>query len=281
LVRLAGVHASYLFDLDPSWLAACRAVACTVSDLTQYLEGLPAGVRGQPLYGYRECDAFVENWMAAELALRKLRSSKKWSSDVSAMAVGLANGGVELPSILAAVADRRGYQIDGALLRLSTYGARIDDARRVREGDAEYVRSLLEERSVFMPFFDDSEGSPELVILCDDNVTTAVSLQHARDVMLLRGHDVLGATVVRYPSGNRLVHMTLPGHGFPDPGALAGFIRGLVAPSPYTRLLVPDEEGTGNVYRNRSGRFNKAKERLEWLLGIRSQPTADTKGAEG
>src|SRR6202030_3342828 len=67
LVRLARAHAAFLFDLDPSWRAGCREVGGAVKAVTESLQTLPEPVRSQTLYGYRECDSFIENWMAAEL----------------------------------------------------------------------------------------------------------------------------------------------------------------------------------------------------------------------
>ena len=270
LVELADKHSALLTGSDQTWPKAVGQLADVVSDVAELAQTSSIQAREQRLYRYRECDCFIENLVAAEVALKELRTSQAWPSERPVLAVGIANGGAEIPSLLTAVARRGGDRVIGSLLRLSTYGeAELDRGEQIRRGDAEYVRRLRDEPARFMILTDEgTESDAHPAILCDDNVTTAISLQHARDVMLLRGHAVLGAAVVRYPSANRAVHMALPSHGFPDPAALAGFIRGLMAPSPYTRLLVPDPTPGSNQYRDRRGRFNKAKERLERLLGM-------------
>lgn len=270
LVDLSTLHAGVLLGADGPWDDAVLRTSEMVRRARVACATFSPAPLAQKVYRCRECDWFVENLIAAEVALRELRASDDWPRDTPVLAVGLAYGGAEFPSVLESVARRGGARVHSGLLRLSTYGeAQLELDQQIRRGDAAYVRALRDDPVRFMRL---SEGEAELsgrtVVLCDDNVTTAISLQHARDVMLLKGHRVIGAAVVRYPSANRAVHMNLPGHGFPDPGALAGFVRGLVSPSPYTRLIVPDPERVGNPYRDRWGRFNKAKERLERLLGM-------------
>jgi hydroxymethylpyrimidine pyrophosphatase-like HAD family hydrolase len=269
LVDVSDVFAALLVDSDAAWDTIRPRLAEQLNSVCSLLRDASAEMGAHTIYGYRECDSFVENFMAAEIALRDLRESGAWDPSQPVLAVGLAYGGAELPAALTSVARRQGSTVLGSLLRLSTYGeARLDQTSKVRRGDADYVRELKEEPGRFMVLESQAKIDPKVpVILCDDNLTTAISLQHARDVLLLLDYRVIGAAVVRYPSANRAVHMNLDGHGFPDPTALSSYIRGLVAPSPYTRLVVPGDEQTG-VYRNRRGRFNKAKERIEALLGI-------------
>lgn len=268
-VELADTHAAALLDEDGDWPEAIERTRVLLRRIAAFADECRASCGRIPVYDYRECDWFLENVAALEIALEDLTKVDGWPEDRPPLAVGLANGGAEFPALLAALARRRDRHVDGGLLRLSTYGEnKPERTARVREGDAQYVRELLKDRDRFASFGDPSDVERAAVVLCDDNMTTGISLQHARDVMLLRGHRVLGATVVRYPSPNRAAHMNLPGHGFPDPTALGTFVHGLVSPSPYTRLLVPDSDGTGNPYRNRDGAFNKAKARIERLLAL-------------
>src|SRR5207248_195655 len=101
-------------------------------------------------------------------------------------------------------------------------------------------------------------------VIMDDNCTTCVTLQLARDFLVMQGADVVGAIAVRFPGVNRHVQMAMPGHGFCDPEILFSFIRGLIAPSPYSRLIYPE---TGpNPYLDQTHVFDKAKERIARYL---------------
>lgn len=280
LVELAALHATLLVGIDETWSEVVDQVCQATSALLELVGGLAPSVGEQSLYAHRECDFFLENLLAAESAVRGLRESGQWKRSIDALAIGLANGGAELPSVLSAVARRTGAVVGGGLLRLSTYGeAKLGrHGSQIREGDAKYVRELRNDLGRYMEFGDAGTAGARVVILCDDNMTTGTSLQHARDVILLRGDQVTGAAVVRYPSANRAVHMNLPGHGFPAPAALSSFVRGLVSPAPYTRLVVPGDSDADR-YRNRYGTFNKAKDRLERLIGKRAS-TVRPQGTE-
>jgi hypothetical protein len=254
LCDVISAFTALLLRSDVPWDAMGHEIATQLRAVCGLLSDASGPMRSQPLYSYRECDSFVENLMAAEIALRDLRESGAWDPAAPVLAVGLANGGAELPAMLASVADRQGSVVYGAVLRLSTYGeAKLDQTHKVRRGDADYVRSLKEDPGRFMLLRSENldVDTPVPVILCDDNLTTAISVQHARDVLLLLDRRAIGAVVVRYPSANRAVHMNLDGHGFPDPTALSSYVRGLVAPSPYTRLIVPGNQ-EGGIYRNRA-----------------------------
>ena len=49
--------------------------------------------------------------------------------------------------------------------------------------------------------------------------------------------EVVGAIIIRYPGINRLVQMADIDQSVPDPDVFMGFVRGLVAPAPYARLV--------------------------------------------
>ena len=107
------------------------------------------------------------------------------------------------------------------------------------------------------------------LLLADDNMTTARSLQRARDGLVVGGFDVVGAIVVRYPGLNRFVQMYEIDGAIPDPDMLMGFVRGLVAAAPYARR-VEGYDGEGgdslapvNPYLDRHGSFNKSNERIQ------------------
>jgi hypothetical protein len=271
------LHMRFLFAGDDPWqrsVAQCgehvQAVlkAVTSPSVTTALNSLLVP-------SMRECDCFIENIMAVDIGLRKLRRHFADESELQLTAVGLLRGGVELPVLAEVIAQRRDWRIDPALLRISIYSG--EEARaRVREGDAAYVERMRSQGSGLLASLSGDDIAGTRIVLMDDNCTTATTLQNARDLLVLLGHDVVGAVVVRYPGVNRRVHMALENHGFPDPEALFGFIRGLVAPSPYTRLLIPGEpEG---IYRDQRQVFNKSKQRIERYLQKNGTPALDSQG---
>ena len=52
------------------------------------------------------------------------------------------------------------------------------------------------------------KGNREVVIL-DDNSTTGLTLQMARDYLVSMNYDVVGIVLVRFPVANRYVHMMI------------------------------------------------------------------------
>jgi hypothetical protein len=273
-------HLSFLFDADGNWQASLGSCLAHVAKVADALPELTSNhhFANAELPGMRECDSFVENVMAVEIGLRKLRRQPTLREGDGIVGVGLLRGGVELPVLAEVVAKRTGWRCRPALLSISTYSSQRDRTSRIRAGDAAYVQSLRDEGQEQLLTIDSSEPLENLpLVLMDDNCTTATTLQNARDLLLLLGFDVVGAVVVRYPGVNRQVHMALPKHGLPDPQALFGFIRGLVAPSPYTRLLVPGETD-GDIYRDQRGVFNKSKNRIERYLLKNGTPALDKDG---
>ena len=65
----------------------------------------------------------------------------------------------------------------------------------------------------------------------------------------------------------------MEGHGYVDPDLLFGFVRGLITPSPYTRLLF---KGSPNKYEDQRGMFNKARDRIERYLYKNTTDSRDT-----
>ena len=275
------LHMRYLFAGDMPWQRSVTLCAEHVRALLDALDSkdLTAALGSEPVPGMRECDCLIENIMAVDIGLRKLRRQFAGETELRLTAVGLLRGGVELPILAEVIARRRDWRIDPALLHVSIYSG--DEARtRVRDGDAAYVESLRSKGPGLLASLGEHDIAGSPVVLMDDNCTTATTLQNARDLLVLLGHDVVGAVVVRYPGVNRRVHMALKDHGFPDPAALFGFIRGLVAPSPYTRLLIPGESREG-LYRDQLRVFNKSKQRIERYLEKNGTPalSGDTGGS--
>ena len=222
-----------------------------------------AGIGGRELIRrWRECDFFLQNAAAVSLGLMELADHNEGGADDVRrnnnrqepwLAVGLMYGGLELPAIASVIGSRRDFPIDIGLLRVSTYNSQRA-SKQIRRGESGHLNELNHPRPLFIahraewvgPDGEDgwSSGNVPLAgrraLILDDNCTTGITLQVARDVMSVRGADVLGAIVVRFPGSNRYAHMNVAGRGCPDPEMMFSFVRGLVAPSPYTRLLVSE-----------------------------------------
>jgi hypoxanthine-guanine phosphoribosyltransferase len=100
---------------------------------------------------------------------------------------------------------------------VSIYG-NPEASEKIREGNQQYVTDLLDKTKPACILTGKSERLQDTsFILMDDNMTTGVTLQLARDFLVMQGADVLGAIVVRFPGVNRSEHMSMLGHGFPDP----------------------------------------------------------------
>ena len=213
------------------------------------------------IFRWRECDHFLQNITAIQLGLHELRQRPEIKALEKLIVVGIAYGGIELPSIAATVAEKRGYNLGSALTKVSIYSDR-ENSRKVRAGDHEYVTDLLYKTKPICLFDDKTVGEDQNgFVLMDDNCTTGVTLQLTRDFLVTQGADVVGAVVVRFPGVNRYIQMAMPGHGFPDPEVLFSFIRGLVAPSPYARLIYQRWKGKDR-YLDQTKMFDKAKRRI-------------------
>lgn len=225
----------------------------------------------EKLFKWRECDHFVENLMAVEIGLRKLRADPSIQAAKTICCVGLAYGGIELPAIADAISVNQGFRVTVAISRISIY-SESEVGEKVRAGGREYVELLrdLEQPFCFLNGEDHLEGTPTVIM--DDNCTTGVTMQTARDALVMRGADVIGAVIVRFPGVNRQVQMAMDNHGFPDPEILFGFVRGLVAASPYARLIVPGEPGPKTVYLDEGGVFNKEEERIRRYMEKNGTP---------
>jgi len=273
-------HFRFLLNPDADWQTSLSRYRELLRNLQRLIDmfwksvaSLIRGATGiEELFKWRECDHFLQNLGAIQLGLHELRQRPEVRKLDRLMAVGLSYGGIELPSIAEAVSSARGYGIRCALAKVSIYHKRAI-GRQIRAGNYDYVTGLLlRTKPLCIMEEKDQVVKDAPIVLMDDNCTTCVTLQLARDFLVLLGGDVVGAVVVRFPGVNRHVQMAMPGHGFPDPEVLFGFIRGLIAPSPYTRLVLA---ATGkNPYLDETGVFDKARQRIKRYLLKNGTPAA-------
>jgi len=215
-------------------------------------------------FKWRECDHFLQNIAAVTAGLSDFQTVGELSGVRRFVAAGLAHGGNELPALFEVIGEPIGLHFSTALIRVSHYG--LDEARElIRSGQHQELLNALVSGNALCWLTDPvSELKGDPVLLLDDNCTTCISLQLARDFFVLIGGDVIGAIVVRYPGSNRAAHMAIPGHGFPDPDILMSYVRGLVAPSPYTRLVRPGPDG--REYEDETRMFDRARDRIHRYL---------------
>lgn len=194
---------------------------------------------------WRECDDFLQNVLAVEIGLSEFEgiilSHNTYANHM--LAIGLVYGGIELPAIASVLARKMGLPLTAGYMNLSLYAnLEIRDALLSGEIDLPDLVEQQKDKLNTLVLFDDVTRPYDLsiytTIILDDNCTTGRTLQGARDLLIQQKAEVLGAVTVRYPATNRYVQMQFPGHGLPDPEVLLSFIRGLVSPSPYTRLSV-------------------------------------------
>jgi phosphoribosylpyrophosphate synthetase len=260
-------HFKFLLDPDSDWALSLLEYEKTLAKIENRLVRLGELLRAATrrlgarveLFKWRECDHFLQNITAVQLGLTELGQRPEIVKARKILAVGLAYGGIELPAVAQAIAVARRFDLHMALAKVSIYGNR-KTGMQIRAGKHDYVTKMLAAKKPLCMMNPTSDISDQTVVVMDDNCTTCVTLQLARDFLVLQGGDVVGAVVVRFPGVNRHVQMEMPGHGFPDPEVLFSFIRGLIAPSPYTRLHFPAIQG--NPYLDQSNMFDKAKERV-------------------
>lgn len=221
------------------------------------------------VFRWREADDLVQNLSAVVIGLRAVAGRKSESTADPILAVGLQYGGLELPLLAAALAPRFGLTLIPAVMRISMYSNR-EQGDRARDNLDDWVSTT--DPALFPVVVLGAENTYESadhrytdVVLLDDCCTTGGTVQAARDMLVRRGCDVRAVVIVRFPGTNRFAHMALPAHGMLDLDLAHNFVQGLVGPSPYSRLVVPQTTHK-NRYEDENGVFDKAKLRIRLLL---------------
>lgn len=220
-----------------------------------------ATTTGPRLFRSRECDWFLENVAACQIALDKRVQQHTRLREGPFAVAGLVYGGLELPFICQALGRRMGLEIIPGLVSASSYTRKAIQSDPSRSGLLEAgLNEWVADRARL-----NGEIRRPSVLVADDNMTTARSLQKAWDVLQTLGFEVLGAVIVRYPGLNRFVQMAEIDKSVPDPELFMSFVRGLVSPAPYARRVSPSPSG-GNPYLDFTNIFNKMDERLKRYL---------------
>lgn len=277
-----GRYVDFLLEPHNPWsttLAECRApielLHSWVSDHRTPLTGRVAERAGQPewddgdkkdIFRWREADYIVQNLSAVVIGLRAVAGRQSEKSPDPILAVGLQYGGLELPLLAAALGPRFGLELIPAVMRVSMYGNR-GQGNQARENLDDWVAAADPAHfpiTVLGTDYSQAAARTDIVLL-DDNCTTGTTVQAARDMLVRRGCDVRAVVIVRFPGANRFAHMALPSHGLLDLDLAHNFVQGLVGPSPYSRLVVPQSTDE-HRYEDENGVFDKAKLRVRLLL---------------
>ncbi len=216
-------------------------------------EGIDWASSELKLFRSRECDSVIEAIAGMRIGLEKHVEQHRASGAHTFGVVGLVYGAIELPFVAAAVGKQINVEVIPGLIAISSYTR--------RDLDGEPTALGLMEPSLNLWLSDQAAGRSAKILLADDNMTTARSLQRARDGLALDGYDVVGAVVIRYPGLNRFVQMYDIDRSVPDPDVFLTFVRGLVAPAPYARR-VAGRPGSSNPYLDVHGIFRKSDERI-------------------
>lgn len=92
--------------------------------------------------------------------------------------------------------------------------------------------------------------------MSDDNVLTGVTLQSALELLFSNDIYVDSLAIVRYPSLNRVEQMFQNERGAIDVTKFTTYIKGLIFPSPYSKIK------DGSKYLDELKVFNKSRDRI-------------------
>lgn len=201
---------------------------------------------------WREADNFLENLLAVELALSEFSGKVGDMTSKSTIVHGIAYGGFELPAISSAIGEFLGMKVTPSMTCYHSYKNR-QKAKNNSTGDDRLINILLNKSGI-------ADSMSAIHLLADDNMTTGRTLHLVRNQFEQQNNHISGIIVVRYPGENRFVQMMMADHGCPDTDLFFTYVRGLIAPAPYTRIV---EEGPpGSEYLDETGIFDKARYRI-------------------
>ena len=207
---------------------------------------------------YREIDNYIENYITMALVIRKGIEENPKIFDNGVNFTGIAYGGLELPFLAKDIL--RGEAYTTAILLRGKYKDRhMENIERDLEGDNLEVLGDILYRDGFN-------------ILTDDNVLTGKTLQIALDILFSNGFNVDNTAIVRYPSLNRIDQMFFKGHGAIDTTKFFTFIKGLIFPSPYSKIKSVNNIG----YLDELGIFDKSRDRIIRYLYKNGRFTPDS-----
>ena len=209
---------------------------------------------------YREIDNYIENYITMNLVIDKCKKDNFKIFDKGVNFTGIAYGGLELPFL--AIDILKGESLTSAIVLKRKYKDRhIQFEERLNEGTKLEILGNIPQDGIN--------------ILTDDNVLTGKTLQMAVDIFFKNNIEVDNVAIVRYPSLNRVNQMFFEGHGAIDTTIFFSFIRGLIFPSPYSKIKTHNQ----GIYLDELGIFNKSRDRILRYLYKNGKYTRDSEVA--
>lgn len=194
---------------------------------------------------YREIDNYIENYITMNLAIEKMKQEEKNFVDKEINFSGLAYGGLELPLLAQNIlANHCDVDVSAISIRKKSY----DELH-----SKSYFEKLLDEKIELKTSRNLQQG---FNIVSDDNVLTGVTLQSALELLFSNDIYVDSLAIVRYPSLNRVEQMFQNERGAIDVTKFTTYIKGLIFPSPYSKIK------DGSKYLDELKVFNKSRDRI-------------------
>lgn len=198
---------------------------------------------------YREIDNFMENYITIKSTIDDLKKEDKGFLNQPINFIGLLYGGLELPLLAREIIKAEHGNVDASafIVRKKNYNEMHSD---------NFFQNLIKQKIDIIGERDYHRG---INIVTDDNVLTGVTMQAALELLFESEIYVDNLSVVRYPSINRVAHMFSNNRGAIDTSKFTTYIKGLIFPSPYTKIRdgkqMVDELGVFNKSRDRIVRF--------------------------
>lgn len=202
------------------------------------------GLNKKCFRSYREIDNYIENYITMNLVIQRGLEENPSFFDKGVNFTGIAYGGLELPFLAKNILNGDTYT-SVVLLKGKYKDRHMQNIEYDPKNDKLNILGNIKY----------SDGTN---ILTDDNVLTGKTLQIALDILFSNGLNVDNTAIVRYPSLNRVDQMFFEGHGAIDTTKFFTFIKGLIFPSPYSKIKPVNNES----YLDELGIFNKSRDRI-------------------
>lgn len=202
------------------------------------------GLNKKCFRSYREIDNYIENYITMNLVIQRGLEENPSFFDKGVNFTGIAYGGLELPFLAKNILNGDTYT-SVVLLKGKYKDRHMQNIEYDPKNDKLNILGNIKY----------SDGTN---ILTDDNVLTGKTLQIALDILFSNGLNIDNTAIVRYPSLNRVDQMFFEGHGAIDTTKFFTFIKGLIFPSPYSKIKPVNNES----YLDELGIFNKSRDRI-------------------
>lgn len=213
--------------------------------INEILDKSDTNINKRAFRTYREIDNYIENYITMNLAINKMNQEDVGLMNKKINFSGLAYGGLELPLLAQNIlANKCDIDISAILIKKKSY----DELH-----SKDYFERLKQERMEIKSNRNLEEGYN---VLADDNVLTGVTLQSALELLFSNDIYVNSLAIVRYPSLNRVEQMFGNERGAIDTSKFTTYIKGLIFPSPYSKIK------DGDSYLDELGIFNKSRDRI-------------------